>query len=133
VKRCSRCGEWKERWEFYRRRASRDGLSGWCKACKRAYDAKWYSERGGRTRFERGQYAKSARRRAARKAYTYLRRAIQKGLLERPPACEECGEACALEGHHDNYADALVVRFLCRECHGKRGKKSRLDSRRETV
>lgn len=32
-KQCSRCWDWKDRGEFYKRKESRDGLAYWCKEC----------------------------------------------------------------------------------------------------
>jgi hypothetical protein len=44
--------------------------------------------------------------------------AIQTGVLERPPCCEECGRFRFAVAHHDDYRNPLDVRWLCRECHG---------------
>lgn len=41
--------------------------------------------------------------------------AIKRGALVRLP-CERCG-ATPSQGHHDDYAKPLVVRWLCRSCH----------------
>ena len=32
-KQCTKCGEWRDRSEFYRNRSRPDGLHGWCKPC----------------------------------------------------------------------------------------------------
>lgn len=40
TKRCPKCGETKERTEFYKNRTTKDGLQGWCKPClgKKVYE-----------------------------------------------------------------------------------------------
>ena len=71
---------------------------------------------------------------ASKRPYVYVRRfrqanpekfrvqrivaaAIQRGELVRPSACSACGVACRPDGHHDDYALPLAVRWLCRKCH----------------
>lgn len=44
MKRCSKCKEWKDRSEFYARKASADGLQHKCKGCRRAYMAEHRDE-----------------------------------------------------------------------------------------
>jgi len=55
-------------------------------------------------------------------AHALMTKAIRDGLLVRGP-CEVCGES-SVEGHHDDYSRALVVRWLCKphhlEAHGGR-------------
>ena len=47
--------------------------------------------------------------------YTVMGRARREGRLQMQP-CEACGEPKA-EAHHDDYAEPLQVRWLCRSCH----------------
>lgn len=47
--------------------------------------------------------------------YTLVGRARAAGTLRRNP-CEVCGAPKA-EAHHDDYAQPLAVRWLCRTCH----------------
>lgn len=35
-KRCTKCGEWKNKSEFNKRQRNKDGLDGWCRACANA-------------------------------------------------------------------------------------------------
>lgn len=48
-KRCSKCGEWKDRSEFYKKKSKKDGLQNWCKACQRVSYANW--EKNNRDRY----------------------------------------------------------------------------------
>lgn len=66
---------------------------------------------------------KRANSRAAR-AHRTVARAISKGELQRLP-CEVCGEPKS-EAHHDDYSDALNVRWLCRKHHKEHHRKARL-------
>lgn len=53
--------------------------------------------------------------RAAREA---TRLAEMLGLLQRPPACECCGDdKPRLERHHWDYSQPLRVSYLCPDCH----------------
>lgn len=39
------------------------------------------------------------------------------GLLIKPERCERCGDRVLIEGHHDDYAKPLEVRWVCQRCH----------------
>lgn len=43
--------------------------------------------------------------------------ALKRGDLIRPPDCSECGVMTRVEGHHDDYAKPLAIRWLCKKCH----------------
>jgi ribosomal protein S27AE len=43
--------------------------------------------------------------------------AISYGRLKRSPTCEQCGRTTRTQGHHDDYAKPLDVRWLCSSCH----------------
>lgn len=49
-----------------------------------------------------------------------VRRAIEKGLLERPLSCAMCGrEKCRINAHHDDCNFPYDVMWLCSSCHKK--------------
>jgi len=50
----------------------------------------------------------------ARQAFTS---AMSAGRIVRPDCCSECRKTCVPDGHHDDYAKHLSVRWLCRQCH----------------
>lgn len=46
-----------------------------------------------------------------------LNKAVNAGRIRRPKRCSECRKPCLAEGHHEDYAKPLDVRWLCRRCH----------------
>ncbi len=47
-----------------------------------------------------------------------VREAIKSGRLVKPEICEACNEdGWLLEGHHPDYDQPLMVRWLCGVCH----------------
>jgi len=46
-----------------------------------------------------------------------LHRAILEGILIRSLKCQECGNECKTEAHHEDYSKPLEVIWLCRLCH----------------
>jgi hypothetical protein len=63
--------------------------------------------------------ARNPERAALSKAATdKVRTAIQRGILARPSACEECGiSGKRIEAAHHDYTRPLDVRWLCVPCH----------------
>lgn len=57
------------------------------------------------------------RNRDKRRVHRQVKVAIERGLLDRK-ACEVCGDRES-EAHHDDYAKALEVRWLCRIHHAE--------------
>jgi hypothetical protein len=43
--------------------------------------------------------------------------AIDRGLMVKSEVCALCWKVCKTDGHHDDYAEPLKVRWLCRWCH----------------
>jgi hypothetical protein len=61
-----------------------------------------------------------------RAARAKVRQALRKGVLTRPDRCEQCGGGGRIDGHHDDYAQPLAVRWLCRgTCHPAQHARSR--------
>lgn len=52
-----------------------------------------------------------------RQARMAIQLATDKGVLKRGATCEACGASGIIEGHHDDYNEPLVVRWLCKKCH----------------
>ena len=59
-------------------------------------------------------------------------RAVEKGILERPNHCEQCGASgifqdgrSMIQAHHDDYNKPLEVRWLCQPCHHQWHKENR--------
>ena len=75
-RRCAMCGLWKPESEFHK---SRTGQFSYCRECRRAYDRRYYHERGKQSRL--------ARRRVRAQAA----RAWMASLKEGVP-CTDCGE-----------------------------------------
>ena len=136
VKRCTKCEEVKSLEEFHNKTDSKDGKSGTCKSCSAVYDKDWHAQNRDR------EATRSARRRKQdpeknkrlckawrgrfperQKAEHLVRTALAQGKLVRPDVCEDCGETAKVHGHHDDYSKPLEVRWLCRSCHRKEGRK----------
>lgn len=77
LRHCFRCGENRSNGDFH---DSRTGQFSYCSECRRAYDRRYYAERGREARLERGR----ARRAAAREWLDSLRRGVP---------CADCGES----------------------------------------
>lgn len=46
-----------------------------------------------------------------------IARAVERGILVRPAACERCNGTGDIEGHHADYSQPLAVEWLCTACH----------------
>ena len=53
-------------------------------------------------------------------AHTAVASALKHGILVRPDACSECGNAGRIEAHHADYERLLDVEWLCVPCHRQR-------------
>jgi len=131
--------------DFYRHPGMSDGRVNKCKECNKKDVSENYSKRRSyykeyeRTRLNlphrvqaRKKYAQSetgkicgnkAKQRWAernpikRKASNKVNNAVRDGLLVKPKQCQECGATGRINGHHDDYAKPLSVRWLCSACH----------------
>ena len=73
---CAMCGLWKPESDFHR---SRTGQFSYCRECRRAYDRRYYHERGKQSRL--------ARRRVRAKAARAWMASIKEGV-----PCADCGQ-----------------------------------------
>ena len=106
-KQCSKCGVVKPANEFHKNSRRPDGLQRYCKPCKSENDKT-------RAHKIRAHVKKNPVRRRAHHA---VERAIKSGDIVALENCSECGTKARLDGHHDDYAKPLNVRWLCRGCH----------------
>lgn len=123
LKTCTTCHQTKPLDAFYRKGK---GHQPRCKQCSREY-AKSDARKATLQR-----YNASAKKRACNQRYREKRpaireavhqvvyRAVKRGDLIRPEACEFCGdEHSRIEGHHPDYNEPLRVLWLCPSCHTK--------------
>lgn len=143
MKKCKKCGENKDRAEFYRHAKMGDGLLNKCKTCtkrdvreNRSKKIEYYREfdrqrstlphrvsaresyaqtESGKDALRRGSVAWDKRNPLKRAAICAVNNAIRDGLLVRQP-CEVCGSKKS-QGHHDDYGQPLEVRWLCTTHH----------------
>ena len=89
-----------------------------CRTCRQVHSVESL-----RRRVERGQAAAYQRQYRVQhgdraRARGAVRRALDRGDLQRPECCEECGgDSTRIEAHHDDYSKPLEVRWLCVYCH----------------
>ena len=142
-KKCSNCGEVKEKIEYQHRAMSKDGLTASCKKCLAIRDKKRESPK---RREARRIYAKTpqgieamkrgrikwasenkdkiseshrkwiSENQNKRAAHVILGNAVRDGRINKGP-CEVCGDDKLVHGHHEDYAKPLEVTWLCREHH----------------
>lgn len=131
TKPCIRCGESKTIDEFYTHPRMADGHLNKCKGCCKKDAAIVSRTQKARERDFKRHHENPERRRQTRectyrrrkanpekvRAYNAIQRAITSGKVKRLP-CEVCGDAKS-EGHHDDYAKPLEVKWLCRKHHAE--------------
>ena len=128
MKTCSICKEVKPLDEFRRNRNHKDGHQTQCKPCSNARLDIWRARtREHRLAYNR-EYYRSERGKSVIRSYqertpaqawaqAQVWYAIAKGALTKSVSCELCGSGGRIDGHHDDYAKPLIVRWLCRLCH----------------
>jgi hypothetical protein len=145
MKRCKGCQETLPPEAFYAKKGARDGLESKCKDCKRSGVAKnrkrnkahyaAYDKIRNQSleRMEASQrYAQSDKGKISRqnsldryarnhpervKAQELAGIAMAQGKIQRPIACESCGQRKPLQAHHHDYSKPYDVTFLCTGCH----------------
>lgn len=116
VKHCSDCGGDKEDDEFGRDAGRPGGRSAYCLACKARRQREYRARVDERPR-NRQRYRAAPEQ---WKAKVCVARAVARGALIVPAACEHCEKARKLEAHHylgyerEHWLD---VEWVCRPCH----------------
>lgn len=144
MKPCIKCGVTKSLTEFYAHPKMADGRLGKCKSCTKIdantrrdakkLDPEWIEAERARCRAKAArarkvgtfQNSSNAVKSAWRKrnpvqtsAHKKVSRALSKGIITKPSACNRCGAKTRLEAHHADYSKPLAVEWLCPVCHGK--------------
>lgn len=125
LKRCGKCQEWLTEDRFYSSANKYDGLASYCRPCSREYTrgrAKLPHVKATRTKWAKGQGRQVIKRYQSKnwpkkRAQLAVKKAVEAGEIVKPNSCSSCGKGCTPEGHHDDYANELDVRWLCRLCH----------------
>lgn len=147
---CTKCNTESPISEFSKSKPHRGGHRNICRVCTNAYQRernkrplvkermrkrmqRWRKEHPGyfaaveKRRRERDPESHYAAKKLSEGRYVEKRRArsnanyaLRKGKIVRASSCADCGVAGALEMHHEDYTQQLVVLWLCRGCHQKR-------------
>lgn len=127
LKRCFKCGTDKPRTEFYRHPAMADGLLGKCKDCTKLDmridratkpRVREYDRRRANLPHRKALQARITKEwRAAHRDRQRAQNRAAKAVIEKPLACEGCGLPKRIEKHHPDYAQPLLVVWLCKPCH----------------
>ena len=143
-KECFKCNIEKPLTEFYKHLAMSDGHLNKCKDCTKSDALRHRLENSEKLKaydqkramlphrvLARLKYAKTERGKQViaclhkrwrdenqlkRKAQNMVNNALRDGKITKPDICG-CGRAGRIEGHHDDYAKPLEVRWLCVPCH----------------
>ena len=138
TKKCFKCGQEKQLFEFYKHPKMLDGHLGKCKECtKKDVHENYHKNREHYAKYEKGRFKRPERKKQAIEYQKKRRRkyparyhannltnsAIRDKRLIKGK-CEICG-ATRVEAHHDDYYKPLEVRWLCRKHHlGLHGRKA---------
>jgi hypothetical protein len=125
MKKCPKCGIFKENHDFYSNIGRGDGLAGYCKPC-----LKTYSDKQKHNRYER--YIKNWNAKNKNKVIaSRIANSNRRLLLGKNPICEICESTKATQLHHSNYQQPLLIYKLCPRCHYELHKKLRKEKIRE--
>lgn len=131
---CRGCGRKLPISEFYAHPMMADKHLNFCKECIKAKASanrerhldrvREYDRERGKTEKRKEQRRAEAKKRndevpGYRAAHLALLRAVKKGIVYKPEACQVCGRKCHPEAHHKDYVDKLNVVWLCRQCHSQ--------------
>lgn len=133
---CPKCKTWKPESEYHASRRSWNGISTICRKCSIADNIAYQSRNLDKKRDINREYMRRAfnadpekfRKRGREnsrpkdertKARSVLNVAVRSGVIKRPTTCENCLFERKVTGHHQDYSQPLVVKWLCYECHGR--------------
>ena len=109
---CTGCKCVKHVRNFHESTTTKRGYVYRCKQCSSIEASEYYQKnKKARQLYEYNYLKTSKKRQAAKKA----QRAVKLGKIIRQP-CELCGDINT-DGHHDDYAKPLELRWLCRKHH----------------
>jgi hypothetical protein len=60
------------------------------------------------------------------RAHQVIWKAVYRGRIVKPDACERCDKKCNPHGHHADYSKPLKVIWLCLACHKKEHQRMKL-------
>lgn len=133
-KECFKCHRTLDISEFYEHPQMKDGHLNKCKECTKKdvseryrvafSDRALYEKERNKTQKRKQQaklYTKRSRANNPEKyhAHNLVASAVKRGILIKPNACELCGKAGNIHGHHEDYAKPLDVVWVCALCHRK--------------
>lgn len=140
---CSNCRADKDSSCYYSDKSKKSGLDIYCKDCRRELkkagrrkNPEQYAAKQKRFRERHPSVARlstlrqTATKPRAVRAREIVHNELKRGRLTRRP-CESCGATKRIHGHHDDYSQPTVVRWLCalhhREWHDVNGPGANLD------
>jgi len=127
MRRCPSCKQVLPLESFYRN-TRKNAYSSKCRDClieyarewakkNREYLRRWRAANRRRWIEYRRRALSTPEARAKQQARSDFNVAVRRGRINRPSECSACGVKCRPEGHHDDYAKPLHVKWLCRPCH----------------
>lgn len=142
---CPHCKMGKSLEDFQTNKARYNGRNSWCKVCEKVQQKQWAKDNPQKVRdrlerwknlYPEAEKEKQRRYRQnhsdliaqrtmdqrrnfpdrikARKALAY---AVKTRKVLKPNRCEHCQKEVAVQGHHEDYAQPLIVQWLCARCH----------------
>ena len=133
MKRCVRCGETKERTEFYRQSSQKDGLCPHCKPCRERPPSEWVERQPAHDRYA-GRDLKGRSRYYAPCGHLTYRPSTKQCWACRYPvqtvekACSRCSVVRPLAEFHERSGARDGRTSFCRTCDAVRGQKYPLTS-----
>jgi len=116
---CTACGENKKLSEFTSSPGRRLGVNlSRCKSCSAKINRIAYASNPDKFRDSANKYDTANIEK--RRAWRMINYRVKTGEIVKPSKCEDCGKKCNPDGHHKlgyEGANALVVSWLCRQCH----------------